>query len=66
MDRPLAAGGSTPEGQDSRQTERGHAPGVRLVSNLVDGEPAIGLPVEVVFEEVSPEVTLPRFRVRTP
>ena len=42
------------------------APGVRLVSNLVDGEPAIGLPVEVVFEEVSPEVTVPRFRVRIP
>jgi len=42
------------------------ASGVRLVSNLVDGEPAIGLPVEVVFEEVSPEVTVPRFRVRIP
>jgi len=43
------------------------APGVRLVSNLVDatpGEVRVGLPVEVLFEEVSPEVTVPRFRVR--
>jgi uncharacterized OB-fold protein len=42
-------------------------PGVRLVSNLIDAapdEPAIGLPVEVVFEDVTPEVTVPRFRVR--
>ena len=43
------------------------APGVRLVSNLIDAEPGelrIGLPVEVVFEEVSAEVAVPRFRVR--
>ena len=43
------------------------APGVRVVSNLVDaapGEVRVGLPVEVLFEEVSPEVTVPRFRVR--
>ena len=43
------------------------APGVRLVSNLVGaapGELRVGLPVEVLFEDVSPEVTLPRFRVR--
>lgn len=41
-------------------------PGIRLVSNLVDAEPAelrVGLPVEVLFEDVSPEVTVPRFRV---
>ena len=40
------------------------AGGVRLVSNLVDvpgEEVAIGLEVEVVFEEQG-EVTLPRFR----
>jgi len=42
------------------------APGIRLVSNLVGGEPCIGLPVEVVFEEVSPDVTVPRFRARRP
>jgi uncharacterized OB-fold protein len=40
---------------------------VRLVSNLVDAAPdevAIGLHVEVVFDDVTPEVTVPRFRVR--
>jgi hypothetical protein len=43
------------------------APGVRLVSNLVDaapGELRVGLPVEVLFEEMSREATVPRFRVR--
>jgi hypothetical protein len=42
-------------------------PGVRLVSNLVDVDPAavrIGLPVEVCFEDVADTVTVPRFRVR--
>lgn len=40
--------------------------GVRLLADLVDGPgaqpPAIGMPVEVVFEVVSPELTLPRFQ----
>ena len=39
--------------------------GVRLVSNLVYCKPAdirIGMPVEVVFEVLTPEVTLPKFR----
>jgi uncharacterized OB-fold protein len=39
--------------------------GVRLVSNLVDCTPAdirIGMPVEVVFEVLTSEVTLPKFR----
>lgn len=43
------------------------APGVRLVSNLVGtaaGELAVGLSVEVAFEDVSAELTVPRFRVR--
>jgi len=41
--------------------------GVRVLSNVVDcplRELAIGLPVEVVFEELSAEVTLPKFRPR--
>jgi len=41
--------------------------GVRLVSNVVGCLPEqvhIGLPVEVVFDAVTPEVTLPRFRPR--
>jgi uncharacterized OB-fold protein len=43
------------------------APGVRVVSNLVDaaeGELAVGLPVEVWFDDVTAEVSVPRFRVR--
>ena len=41
--------------------------GARLVSNLLDCPPAdvrIGMPVEVVFDDVTPEVTLPKFRAR--
>jgi uncharacterized protein len=41
------------------------AEGVRLVSNLVGIDPAavdIGLPVEVEFVAVDPELTLPMFR----
>jgi uncharacterized OB-fold protein len=41
--------------------------GVRLLSNLVDcpvDAVRIGLPVEVVFDDVTPEVTLPKFRPR--
>ena len=43
------------------------APGVRLVSNVVDAAPdalRIGMALEVVFEDVAPDVTLPRFRTR--
>jgi hypothetical protein len=39
--------------------------GVRVLSQLVDCSPddlRIGMPVEVVFEDVTDEVTLPRFR----
>ena len=39
--------------------------GVRVVSQMVDCPPdelAIDMPVEVVFEAVTPEVTLPKFR----
>ncbi|MBM3226570.1 MAG: DNA-binding protein [Candidatus Tectomicrobia bacterium] len=41
------------------------AEGVRLVSQVLDvpvEQFRIGLPVEVVFEDVTPEVTLPKFR----
>lgn len=41
--------------------------GVRLLSEVVDCPPdalGVGLPVEVAFEAVTPEVTLPRFRLR--
>ena len=39
--------------------------GVRLVSNLVDADPAevrVGLPVELVWEDLAPDLALPRFR----
>ncbi len=39
--------------------------GVRLMTNVVGCPPEevrIGMPVEVVFEDVAPEVTLPKFR----
>jgi hypothetical protein len=44
--------------------------GPRLMTNLVGIEPdpariAIGMPVEVVFEDVTPEVTLPHFRPKS-
>jgi len=43
------------------------AEGVRLMTNLIDVAPdpavlRIGMPVEVVFEDVTPDVALPRFR----
>ena len=41
--------------------------GVRLLSQVVDCPPdalAIGMPVEVTFDQVSPQVTLPKFRRR--
>jgi uncharacterized OB-fold protein len=39
--------------------------GPRLMTNLVDVDPAkiyCDMPVEVVFEDVTPEITLPKFR----
>lgn len=42
-------------------------PGVRIVGNLrgaAPGEIQIGLEVEVIFEEVTPEITLPQWRPR--
>ncbi len=40
--------------------------GVRMITNVVNcppGELSIGVPVEVVFEDVSEQITLPKFRV---
>lgn len=42
--------------------------GTKLVSNLVGVKPheiKCGMPVEVIFEKVSDQVTLPKFRPRT-
>jgi uncharacterized OB-fold protein len=44
-------------------------PGLRLASNVVDVAPddlEIGLPVEVTFEKVADDVTLPLFKRRGP
>ena len=41
--------------------------GPRLLSNVVDcsvGEIRIGMPVDVTFDDVTPDVTLPKFRPR--
>ncbi len=41
------------------------AEGVRLSTNIVGCAPAdvyIGMPVEVIFEPISPEINLPKFR----
>ena len=41
------------------------AEGVRMLSNIVGCAPdhvRIGMPVEVVFEDVTPDVTLPKFK----
>jgi uncharacterized OB-fold protein len=38
------------------------AEGPLMVSNLVGAEAEIGDPVHVVFDEVTPEITLPKFR----
>ena len=43
--------------------------GARLLSNVVGcppGDLRVGMPLEVVFEDVTPEVTLPKFRARPP
>lgn len=47
--------------------EMEEAPGPRLITNLIDAdedEVAVGAPVEIVFREVSPGVTLPFVRLR--
>ncbi|MGE0877778.1 MAG: Zn-ribbon domain-containing OB-fold protein [Acidimicrobiia bacterium] len=41
--------------------------GTRILSNIVDIDPeavVVGLPVEVVFEDMSAELSVPRFRPR--
>lgn len=40
--------------------------GPRIISNLLDVSPAdieIGMPVEIVFHHITPEMTLPLFRL---
>jgi len=61
--RPIAAGQPLPTLVAVIALE--DAGGVRLISNLVDTSPedvAIGLPVELVWEDMSDELAIPRFR----
>ncbi|NIV45739.1 MAG: thiolase, partial [Gammaproteobacteria bacterium] len=42
--------------------------GLRMISNLVDVDPdrvEIGMPVELVWEDMSADLAIPRFRPRT-
>lgn len=46
--------------------ELAEQPGLMLSANLLDAAPGdlrLGLPVAVAFEEVTPEITLPQFRL---
>jgi uncharacterized OB-fold protein len=41
--------------------------GCRMITNIVDVSPQevrVGMEVEVVFEEITPEISLPKFRPR--
>jgi uncharacterized protein len=43
--------------------------GARLMTNLIDVEPSptavrIGMPVEIVYDDVTDTITLPKFRPR--
>jgi hypothetical protein len=63
--RPIAAGQSLPFVIAVIALD--DAGGVRMISNLVEiapAEVAIGLPVELVWEDMSPELAVPRFRPR--
>lgn len=61
--RPIAAGQELPYVIAVVALEG--AGGVRMISNLVDLDPdeiEIGMPVEVVWEDMSAELAVPRFR----
>ena len=63
--RPIAAGQELPFVIAVIALE--DAGGVRIISNLVEIEPGeveVGLPVEVVWEDMSADLAVPRFRPR--
>ncbi len=63
MHRPIAAGQELPYVIAIIALE--DAGGVRIISNLVDVNPdelEIGLPVELVWEDMSADLAIPRFR----
>ena len=65
--RPIAAGQPLPTVIAVIALE--DAGGVRMISNLVGTRPedvAIGMPVELVWEDMSAELAIPRFRPSAP
>jgi uncharacterized OB-fold protein len=63
--RPIAAGQPLPFAIAVIALDE--AGGVRMLSNLIDVDPAeirIGMPVEVVWEDMSADLAIPRFRPR--
>ena len=63
--RPIAAGQQLP--YVIAVIALAEAGGVRMISNLVGVRPdevAVGMPVELVWEDMSAELTIPRFRPR--
>ncbi|HKA14501.1 MAG TPA: Zn-ribbon domain-containing OB-fold protein [Myxococcota bacterium] len=64
--RPIAAGQPLPTVIAVIALE--DAGGVRIISNIVGADPAavrIGMPVELVWEDMSEDLAIPRFRPRT-
>jgi len=63
--RPIAAGQQLP--YVIAVIALADAGGVRMISNLVGASPddvAVGMPVELVWEDMSAELAIPRFRPR--
>jgi uncharacterized OB-fold protein len=63
--RPIAAGQELPYAIAVIALE--NSGGVRMISNVVDVDPAtlaIGLPVELAWEDMSADLAIPRFRPR--
>ena len=64
--RHVALGDHLPELHDADVVELAEQKHLKMVSNVVDIDPdevRIGMAVEVVFTQVAPGVTLPRFKV---
>ena len=62
--RPIAAGQPLPT--LIAVIALGDSGGLRMISNLVDSAPedvSIGAPVELVWEDMSPDLAIPRFRL---
>jgi uncharacterized OB-fold protein len=68
VDRAILPGMADPRPQGPAVIPRDGGGGVRLISNVVDVELAdlaIGMPVQVVWDDLREGVAVPRFRPRT-